>query len=480
MRYIGSFFRINSLTPKEIENQLFFLSREAIKHIVLKSRCGLIAPMKNSKKHLSNNDINILKDFSPLLCIYRKGHPKFTSSKHHHGWDEDGIKKEVTPSSNALMTLCILELTSYYDKFKEINENISSLSNIYKNLARSQLEFYSSYLRNAEGFFVDKKNTLEGNADFNFIDKDKKFKFSDQAFMMVAYYLYWSLCTEDPEREMFKTFSMDILNMFLSCKDEIYNLSFEECCKIALAFNCFYSYSLNNDAKLYIIDISDFLIDKYEEKNHLLGGIDYSCLLAINLLLSYKHSGVQTFKDNFIEISEKHKNLYNEECGIFIKPMEKKEIKYDLLEINNYLLNMLFYEEIVDSSRDIKTMLSTLYKQFYINPGIVLCWPEAPSLDSEERYKNLTLKSEDLIEESMFRMPNAPTPESTGTAPIFIKSVTYSRKKEIFSSSKTTFDSSKNFLSFYLIIFLLKEKIMDCLFCEGTNETEDGILDSDQ
>ncbi|QAA31207.1 hypothetical protein [Clostridium manihotivorum] len=463
MKYIGPFFRINSLTSLEIEGQLFFLSREALKHIVLQSRCGLIASNKTSKKYLSNNDINIIKDFSPLLCIYKKGSPKFASTKHFHGWSEDGIKKEINSSANALMTLSILELSTFYEKFQKSNSINYSISKIYKALAKQQLDFYSSQLRNADGVFVDKKNLSEGNSEFNLVDKDKKFKFSDQAMMMVAYYLYWNICTLDEDREMYKNFSLDILNMFLNYKDEVYDLSFQECCKICLAFNALYSYSNNDDAKLFLIDISDYLIDKYGEKNYVLDNLDYSCLLAINLYLSYKNTGLDSFKDNFIQISERHRRLFDDDSGIFLKPMEKKDIKYSCNEINNYMLNMLIYEEF-ESSRDFKAMISTVFRQFYISSGLVTSWPEAPSLDNEERYRDLTLNSSDLIDESMFRVSTATSPDTTGTAPIFLKKISYSKKKESFIASKLSFDSLKNLSNFYLIILLFKDKIMNSSF----------------
>ncbi|MBK1810451.1 hypothetical protein JHL18_07370 [Clostridium sp. YIM B02505] len=468
MKYIGPFFRINSLTSLEIESQLFFLSREALKHIVLQSRCGLIASSKTSKKYLSNNDINIIKDFSPLLCIYKKGSPKFASTKHFHGWSDDGVKKEISSSSNALMTLSILELSEFYAKFEKSSSINYSMAKIYRALAKQQLDFYSKQLRNTDGVFVDKKNLSEGNSEFNLMDKDKKFKFSDQALMMVAYYLYWNICTFDEDREMYKDFSLDILNMFLNYKEEIYDLSFQECCKICFAFNTLYKYSNNDDVKLFLIDITDYLVDKYNEKNYILDNLDYSCLMAINLHLSYKNTGIESFKDNFLQISERHKRLFDDTSGIFLKPMEKKDIKYDCTEVNNYMLNMLIYEE-YDSSRDFKAMISTLFRQFYITSGLVISWPDAPSLDSDERYKNLTLNSADLIDESMFRVSTTPSPDTTGTAPIFLKKISYSKKKENFVTSKITFDSAKNLTNFFNIIFLFKDTIMKSFFL--TEET---------
>ena len=191
LRYIGPFFRMNSLSEKEINGQLFYLSKEAVKTIVLNSRCGLVSQIKKYNKLSSSIDITTNSNFSPLLCVYRKSSSNFIHSKNSNGFDEETFKKEINPSTNALMSLCLLELLDYYRSFENIDKNIYSINEIYKNLTKDQLDFYSTHLRNSEGVFADKKNLLENNSkNFNLVDKDKKFKFSDQAFMMLAYYLY--------------------------------------------------------------------------------------------------------------------------------------------------------------------------------------------------------------------------------------------------------------------------------------------------
>ena len=116
LRYIGPFFRMNSLTQKEIDGQLFYLSKEAVKSIVLQSRCGLVSNIKNYN-NTSTIDITTNSNFSPLLCVYRKSSPNFIHSKNSNGFDEDTFKKDINPSTNALMTLCILEFSDYYRTF---------------------------------------------------------------------------------------------------------------------------------------------------------------------------------------------------------------------------------------------------------------------------------------------------------------------------------------------------------------------------
>lgn len=146
---------MNSLSQKEISGQLFHLSKESIKTLVLNSKCGILAQIKTSKK--TSDDISMLNNYSPLLCLYRKASPLFIHSKSSHGFDEASFRKEINPSTNALMTLCLLELSEYYSHYNDNNRNIASLEKPFKYLAKEQLQFYSENLRNNEGLFVDKK-----------------------------------------------------------------------------------------------------------------------------------------------------------------------------------------------------------------------------------------------------------------------------------------------------------------------------------
>ena len=69
LKYIGPFFRMNSLRQEEINSQLFYLSKEAVKTIVLESKCGLVSSIKNFKNLSPSFDINTMNNFSPLLCV---------------------------------------------------------------------------------------------------------------------------------------------------------------------------------------------------------------------------------------------------------------------------------------------------------------------------------------------------------------------------------------------------------------------------
>ena len=52
------------------------------------------------------------------------------------------------------------------------------------------------------------------------------------------------------------------------------------------------------------------------------------------------------------------------------------------------------------------------------------------------------------------------TPNSSGMAPVFNKSITYNKRKNSFSVDKNSFDSSKNFLIFYLFIYFFKDSFI--------------------
>ncbi|MDU2121339.1 MAG: hypothetical protein E7E64_02250 [Clostridium celatum] len=463
MRYIGPFFRMNSLSEKEINGQLFYLSKEAVKTIVLNSKCGLVSQIKKYNKLSSSIDITTNSNFSPLLCVYRKASPTFIHSKNSNGFDEETFKKEINPSTNALMSLCLLELLDYYRSFENIDKSIYSINEIYKNLAKDQLDFYSSHLRNREGVFVDKKNILENNyKNFNLVDKDKKFKFSDQSFMMLAYYLYSIKSPNDESSDLYKEFSEQILKMFCDFKDQIYDCSLDEVCKVLLSLNVLYSYNYNNDElKDLIIDLADYAMCKFDEKDYYIDSLDTASLCSIVLTLSYKHTKILTFSEKTTEIINRLYTLYDEDKGAFYKLSSKKEIKYSCFDITFYILAFIIYQNIISNSNEYRMMISTIYKKFIINSGLITSWPEAPTLDDYERYRSFSLNSNDMVDESYFRMPNIPTPDSTGVAPIFNKYITYNKRKDSFSISKNTFDSYRNFLNFFLLIHLFKDEYMD-------------------
>ncbi len=463
---------MNSLSQKEISGQLFHLSKESIKTLVLNSKCGLLAQIRTSKKS-SIDDISILNNFSPLLCLYRKASPIFVHSKSSHGFDESSFKREIDPSTCALMTLSLLELSEYYSHYNEGKRNIVSLEKPFKYLAREQLQFYSENLRNNEGLFVEKKNLSDGNSKgFSLVDKDDKFKFSDQALMMAAYLLYsYFNKSDDMSGEYFK-FSHEILDMFKNYKSALYELSFNECVLIFLALNIYYRYSSNSDAKKLILDLGDFLISKFQEKDYYLDSLDDCALFAICLMEAYKHTDIISFKDAAKEINEKLTSLYDSDKNIITKISDKRESKYSCLEVNLYLLSLLMYSRLEDKANELRPIISGIYRKFFVNGGLLTSWPEAPTLDEVERYRKLSLRSDDMLDETYFRMPVLPTPKSTGSASVFVKSLTYSKKKDSLSAKRSSFDSNKNMLNFFLIIYLLKDMVEDFMeFSSPLNST---------
>lgn len=432
---------------------------------MLESKCGLVSSIKSYKRLSSNNDISINSNISPLLCVYKKASPNYIHSKNSNGFDEDTFRKEINPTSNALMTLSILELADYYDNFKDKDRNLYAFHDIYKKLAKEQLEFYSVNLRSADGTFTSKKNNGENNyKNFNLSDKDRKFKFSDQAYMMLAYYLYSLKNPESDVYDAYKAFAMEILQVFVEFKDKIYETSLDEICKILLAFNVLYSYDDLDDLKLLIIDFADYAMNKLDEKDYYVEELDTVCLCSIALSLSYKHTNILGFFDKTSEIINKLYDLYDAKNEAFYKLSSKKDIKYSCFDINFYFLAFVIYSDINENKSSYKDLISSIYKKFFISSGIITSWPEAPTLDDYERYRGYSLKSTDMLNETYFKMSNIPTPSSSGTAPIFIKYVNYNKKKDEFTTSHISFDSYKNFFLFYLFIFFFKDQCINNLY----------------
>ena len=342
-----------------------------------------------------------------------------------------------------------------------------------------QLEFYSKNLRNNDGVFIKKKNISDlSSKNYNLINLDKKFDFLDQAFMMNAYYIYSKITLNDEEKKEYDNFALQILDMFIEYKDKLYDLSFSDGCKLLVALNLFYKYSKIEKCKTLIIDYTDYLIVKFDDKNYYINSIDSCSIFAICLKDSYKHTQIINFLDKSNEITEKLKDLFNEDINIFSKLSDKKEVKYSSFDICFYILALLLDTNDNRSSIGYKNMCSHLYRKLIVNSGLVTSFPEAPTLDDAERYKNSSMKSEDMFEESFFRIDNTKSPDQIGIAPIFVKNIVYSKKKNSFSCSKNTFDSGKNMFINFMFIHYLKDLIISRM--EFTKDTQKIVDDSNK
>lgn len=455
LKFIGPFLRINTLSKNNIKNQFFYLSKESLKDIVFDSKCGIYIPAHDLKsKSFSKIDSNTINLNSPLLCVYKKADAKLKSKDGSLNWNENKVKKEITISSNAYMTLSLLELVDYYSSFKDIDDSKYALRSLYLKLCKEQLEFYASYFRNKDGLFVDKVDLTDPmSQEFNFEDKNTKFKFSDQALMMAAYYKYSTYDKGKQELE-YEKFALDILNMFTQYKEEIYNVSFEELNKICLALNVFYKYSGLEICEHLLLDFSDLLIEQYNTKPSIIvnAKLDYSCMLFINCTLIYNNTQMHKFKDTSDDLYGKLTKLYDNEKGILLKESSDKEVNYTCDELLLYMYGLITYSDF-NNMEDDSHMLQDIFKHQIIDSGIVLSWPDSPALDNTEHYRNFSLKSEDLLQEEDFRMPAVPTPDNNELASIFIKNVVYNKRKESFKQTKLSFDSSKNMFIFFLTIF---------------------------
>ena len=287
--------------------------------------------------------------------------------------------------------------------------------------------------------------------------------------MMLSYYLYSKKFPDEEISDEYKKFSLEILEMLLTFKEKIYDCSFEEICKTLLAINIFYQYSNDSKTQSLIVDLTDFIINKFEEKDYYVDSLDFTSLFVINLVLSYKHTKMISFNEKSKEVIDKLTTLYDEDKEIFLKLSGKKDIKYSCLDVNFYFLAFMIFSKENNCYNDYKNMISSLYRKYYISSGLLPSWPDAPTLDDCERYRGLTLNSTDMLDESYFRMPNLSSPNSSGVAPIFNRTITYSKKKNSFDVNSSSFDSYRNMFSFYLFILLFKDDFISQI---SLNQTE--------
>ena len=458
LKYIGPFLRINILDNENIKNQLFHLSKESIFNIVFSSNCGITSPndaFRDKSFSIIDDTINDLN--SPLISLYRKADANLITLDSKLVWNDKKFKKEINIASNAYMTLCLLELVDYYDNFHDIDEGKYNLRDYYLTLVGEQLEFYALNLRNNEGIFVDKVDVSEPLvSQYQFIDKDNKFNFSTQALLMSAYYKYSSYGDSKEENE-FKNFSLDILNMFVDFKDEIYNVPQDELIKTCFAFTVFYKYSHIDEAKFLLQDFSDLMLDnlKYIPVSALRYNLSSTALLYITCMILYKETNIKKYKLAGKKAYDVLEKLYQNDKGLFLKDPYEKENKIYCDEAILYLYAMILHNDTKksDGENSDNSIVNNIYKNEIISSGLVLSWPDCPNLDDVERYKDFSSLPDNLLSEEHFKMASVPTPEINGMAPIFAKKMTYNSKKDSFNISKSTFDAYRNMLIFYVILF---------------------------
>lgn len=457
MKYIGPFLKLNYLNKENIGNQLFHLAKESEKILIFYSNFGVVSDSKKPELSIkSNYDINTFKAFSPLLCIYKKGDVKLENEGNKLHFLEDRFRRDILIFSNALMTLSILELAKYYKTVEGHHKPKHSLYRTYTTVAENQLEFYLTYLRNSEGMFVDKKNISDSN-EFKFDTKSKVYRFSDQSLIMATFASYSLLCHSKDE-EQYKNFSFDIFNMIYGSRENIYGSPIDEIMGICLGLNLFYDFTRNKKAFSLLLDLYDCIEYKLKDDDAGKEEITTKCIFLINSMLIYKHSNLLKYRDNAINTLKEISECYDTDIGIFEKANTKKAIDITSSELVLYLVSTILC---FDGKNEIETnkTVSELFKHIVEQSQIIGSWPEVPTLDSPERYSNFSLDSKDLLDEKNFKLDSMGTPESTLVLPLFLKEITYNKKKNTFLEPKSSFYSNQNMLFFFLFIYLFKPVI---------------------
>lgn len=449
MKYIGPFLRINTLNETNVKNQLFHFSKESLKFLSLYSKFGITIKPKDLRiKNISTDDINILENISPLLCIYKKSAAKIVLDNDKIRLDEDSFKKDILIRSNAFLTLGLLELCGYYRNTNV--EELQALGEIYFAIAKQQLDFYASYMRNEEGLFIDKKDVSDSIInELRFETKKNNFSYADQGLLMCAFYKYGAL--EDTATvQPYKDFSLDILKMLQEYKNDIYPMNCDELLNLCLSLNIFYGYSKSSDALALLIDFHEYLCE-----NHLAeieGNFKLLELLTLNTKMLYENSDMLKYKELYDKLYSKLLSYYDEEVSLFVKNEGTNQFTID--EISLYLINLIINEDDDENT----AMIVNIYRSLIVDSGIALSWPDPPNLDNYERYKNYSMRSEDLIDEQDFKLISMPTPKDNEYAPIFVKKVEYNRKKNKFKHSKDYLDSNKHLICCFLFIHFLMNK----------------------
>ena len=243
--------------------------------------------------------------------------------------------------------------------------------------------------------------------------------------------------------------------MIYGYRENIYTLPMDEIMKVCLGLNLFYDFTDNKKVFSLLLDLYDCTESSLEDDDLGKETITIKCMFLINSMLIYKHSNLLKYKDNALKIFKDIDECYDADIGIFNKDTSKKEIDISSSDLILYLISTLLCYKGKDET-ETSRVVSELFKHLVEESQIIGSWPEVPNLDNPEKYADFSLESKDLLDEKNFKLPSMGTPESTLLLPLFLKEITYNKKKNSFSEPKSSFYSDQNMFFFFLFIYLFR------------------------
>lgn len=205
--------------------------------------------LSSFKDKLKSSSIQEKSDFfnkiTPLKAIYTKGIPVFLSNENDEGdkeisnWDESTFKKTLLPENQAFLIMNEIGLAKHlhHKGLESIDAPASDkekyIGMLFMYLAVEQGKFCHESLRNAQGFFIAKKDKSASSVDVTLEEKKKEVSLQDQVYMMAAYAnLYQVLSAENVYENyfdadlarFFQELSQQLMEYILVSKEKFYGL----------------------------------------------------------------------------------------------------------------------------------------------------------------------------------------------------------------------------------------------------------------
>lgn len=455
--HIGRFLKLNSLNSPYIEYQLFNFSKESLKQIFLNSKCGEIINGKEFKEKPPNSNLVGTKNVYPLICLYKKSKPKIKYESNIYHWKEEKTKKKIHILSNALMTLNILNLCEYYREIIKDEKKQKDLVRFYLIAARCQLNYYLTHFRNDLGLFINKnvqssnKATKKEENEIEFVKSSENFDFSAQAYMMTAF-LKCSRLLKDtsPYKLPFENFSNEILNMFITYKDKLFELSPRKTIEIIYGFNSYLE--LNPKNLKEFINIFSELIENFICKKSLSSISTYSKILFYYTLKNLTQFLKETKDEQYLEIIDLMKECIWDLNELFEDPYFKKTEINDSKDLLSFQIYLILNQ---DKEHSLDFFNNTL-----LNSKVFSSFPNIPKKGDGEKYFMFSNKDSNIIPDEYFKPNNYKVMSEANLTPIILKEINFNQDKEKFTKGKEKFDSFLNMSLIFFITNSLKNKII--------------------
>lgn len=448
----------------KMEAELAYMSICNIKWSCLFSGAGIfhLADEKNISKMFGKVDKNqetsdLISNIVLMKCLYKKAKPVFTKPSDEiinpgkYMWDINRCDKTIISSVQSLCIVCLLRAAEL------LESSDPNFGCIIVKFALIIYDFITTYLRNEEGLFVDAENKTKYLTDeLKIKPVQKEAKLSDQILMLEAF-LYLYKLTSRRDSLFYYSSSTKYLNeadniyeYLIKSRHLLYDFSTKELCFSISSISRCCSIDTNikhkEEYEYLIIELADELSSRIKMNGEIMCSsnnlnsspipVDFCAVSAF--LEAFNITEIIKFKESAIKIYNFLYELYDTDYNLFYQGDDSK-VSYSIKDIADIIKTVYLYNKVQNNEKTSR-MLLNFYNSSLLNSGILQSIPQ----------KNIQFMNHELIFPD-----NIPITDEINKAPVFLKSIRLSFKKNPSISISKHYSSYYSLYASYTFLYYL-------------------------